>query len=188
MLIESHGTPSIQDQAVEFLEQAVLLDPGNEQFKLDLADAYLVVDLELTQAAAIDLYEEVLAQHPKDQDLLGRIAKAYSALENTEQAFEYVKRRINVIDPGEAFDVASQVVGIVAAGGSRDIAKGLLDQILKKSPDDLRLQLLVAAMSVESGNKSEARRIIENILMKTPAGHPIREAAEELLRSMEDRS
>ncbi len=188
LLIESHGKPDAQDQAVELLEQAVALSPENEEFTLDLADAYAVLDLELTLAAAIDLYEQVLDRHPDNEDLLGRIVKAYSALENSEQAFEYVERRLNVIAPNQAFDVASQVVGIVSAGGSRDRAKGLLEQTLKKSPDDLRLQLLLAAVQIESGNKSEARTIIEDILKKTTVGHPAREAAEELLKTLQERS
>lgn len=188
LLIESHGKPDAQDRGVELLEQAIALAPENEEFMLDLADAYAVLDLELTLAAAIDLYEQLLDRHPDNEDLLGRIAKAYSALENSDQAFEYVERRLNVVAPNQAFDVASQIVGILAAGGSRERTMRLLEKALKKSPYDLRLQLLVAAMQLESGNKSEARRIIDDILKATTVGHPAREAAEELLKTLEGRS
>jgi tetratricopeptide (TPR) repeat protein len=174
------------ERGVEYLERAVIASPDNDQYKLDLADAYAVLNDDLTLAAALDLYEDVETRRPDDEQLLGQIARAYSALGNLEQAQEAVERRLLLAPADGVFDAATQIVGIVAADGDRDWAIQQLRTATRKVPSDRRLQLLLAGLLAETQQQAEARKIVERIRQETAADHPLREAADELLASLGD--
>jgi tetratricopeptide (TPR) repeat protein len=185
-LMGAHGNQAEQDRAVEMLERAVLESPNHDEYKLDLADAYVVLDLELTTAVATEIYEEVLERRPDDEDLLGRLAKAYTALENLERAFEYLERRIELVPPAGAFDAATQIVGIVAAQGKHEQALALMRKAAAKAPGDPRVQLLLAAMLVESGKPNDARAIAKDLLSRFGPENPVHESAESLLSNLDE--
>lgn len=185
-LLGAHRDPKVQDRGIELLERAVIAAPKNDEYKLDLADAYALLDLELTLAAAIDLYEDVLSRRTDDEQLLGQLAKAYTALENLEQAQELIERRLQKVPPAGVFDVVTQIVGIVAAGGDRTWALQLMRTAVRQSPDDPRVQLLLAGLLVEERLTAEARTLANRVLSKSGPDNPIRIAAEEILSELED--
>jgi tetratricopeptide (TPR) repeat protein len=174
------------ESGVEYLERAVIAAPDNDQYKLDLADAYVLLSNDLTLAAAIDLYEDVLDRRPDDEQLLGRIAKTYSSLGNLEQAQETIERRLLLVPVDGVFHVMTQVVGIVAIGGDREWAIQQMRTAVRKNPSDRRNSLLLAGLLAETQQKAEARKIVERICQEIAADHPLREAADELLASLED--
>lgn len=174
------------ESGVEYLERAVIAAPENDSYKLDLADAYAVLNNDLTLAAAIDLYEDVLDRRPDDEQLLGQIAKAYSALGNLEQAQEIIERRLLLVPVDGVFHVVTQVVGIVAMGGQQEWAIQQMRTAMRKNPGDRRTSLLLAGLLAETQQPAEARKIVERVLQEIGLDHPLREAADELLASLED--
>jgi tetratricopeptide (TPR) repeat protein len=187
LLLGAHRDPKMQDRGIEQLERAVIAAPDNDDYKVDLADAYAILNLELTLGAAIDLYEDVLIRRPEDEQLWGQLAKAYTALENLEQAQAAIDRRLELIPPSGAFDVVTQCVGVVAAGGDRAWAVRLIRGAVKKSPDDPRTQLLLAGLLIEDRQSAEAGKIVKSVLAQCDPDHPLRAATEELLSALEDR-
>jgi len=184
-LITARGDAPARDRAAEMLERAVQAEPTNDEFKLDLADAYVVLDLELTLALAAELYEDVLRRRPDDQQLLGRVVKAYSALENAPRAYEYAERRLKLIPPAGAYDVALQVVGIIAVGGKLERGLTLMRTAVEKNPDDIGVQLLLATLQIQAKDYADARLTLRKVLDRSPADHPYHEAAGKLLSDME---
>ena len=174
------------ESGVESLERAVIAAPDNDQYKLDLADAYALLNNDLTLAAALDLYEDVLIRRPDDEQLLGLIAKTYSAIGNQEQAQETIERRLLGVPVTGVFDTVTQTVGVVAMGGDREWAIQQMRTATRKAPSDRRIALLLAGLLVEAQQPTEARKIIDQFRQETAADHPLREAADELLASLED--
>ena len=174
------------ESGVEYLERAVIAAPDNDQYKLDLADAYALLNNDLTLAAAIDLYEDVLDRRPDDEQLLGQIARAYSAIGNLEQAQETIERRLLLVPVDGVFHTVSQVVGIVAMGGDRDWAIQQMRTAMRKNPADRRISLLLAGLLAETQQPAEARKIVERVRQEIGPDHPLREAADELLVVLED--
>ena len=90
------------EQATNYFQMAVSLDPGSQDAKLYLATsyAYQVVpslmtpeNLALAQKA-IDGFNTVLAKDPNDVDALKQIASIDRSIEKFDQAKEYEKRVI----------------------------------------------------------------------------------------------
>lgn len=174
------------ESGVEYLERAVIAAPDNDPYKLDLADAYALLNHDLTLAAAIDLYEDVLERQPDDEQLLGRIAKTYSSLGNLEQAQETIERRLLLVPVDGVFHVMTQVVVVVGMGGDPEWAIQQMRTATRKAPSDRRISLLLAGLLAETQQLAEARKMIERIQQEIGPDHPLREAADELLASLED--
>jgi len=174
------------ERGVESLERAVIAAPDNDQYKLDLADAYAVLNRDLTLAAALDLYEDVLDRRPDDEQLLGQMAKAYSSLGNLEQAQEAIERRLLLVPVDGVFDAVTQIVGVVALGCDRAWAIQQIRTATRKAPTDRRISLLLAGLLTETQQPAEARKIVERVRQEIGPDHPLREAADELLASLED--
>lgn len=174
-----------RDRAVELLEQAVRAEPANDEYKLDLADAYVVLDLDLTLAAATELYESVLPRRRDDQELLGRLVRAYAALENAPKALEYAERRLQLVPKAGAYDVALQAVSIFAAGGKIDRAIALVQKALAKAPEHHGIRLLLATLRHQTHDDVAVRLMLRQVLDQTAAENPYHEAAEKLLADME---
>jgi tetratricopeptide (TPR) repeat protein len=174
------------ESGVEYLERAVIAAPDSDPYKLDLADAYALLNNDLTLAAAIDLYEDVLDRRPDDEQLLGQIAKAYSSLGNREQAQEAIERRLLLVPVDGTFDAVTQIAGIVAMDGDREWAIQQMRTAIQKNPADRRISLLLAALLAETQQPAEARKIVERVRQEIGPDHPLREAADELLASLEE--
>lgn len=174
------------ESGVEYLERAVIADPDNDQYKLDLADAYALLNNDLTLAAAIDLYEDVLDRRPDDEQLLGLIAKAYSSIGNQEQSQEFIERRLLLVPIDGVFHTVAQVVGVVEMGGDREWAIRQMRTAIRKAPSDRRIPLLLAGLLAETQQLAEARKIVERMREEIGSDHPLREAADELLATLED--
>lgn len=184
-LIGARGDEPARDRAVMLLERAVQAEPTNDDFKLDLADAYVSLDLELTSALAVGLYEDVLRRRPDDLQLLGRLVNTYSALGNTSRAFEYAERRLKTAPTIGAYDVALQVVGIVAIGGKVDRGLAIVRQAGERNPDDPGIRLLRATLEIQAKNYPEATSVLRKVVEDSSAADPCRAAAVKLLTDME---
>lgn len=174
------------ESGVEYLERAVIAAPDDDEYKLDLADAYVLLNNDLTIAAAIDLYEDVLNRRPDDEQLQGQMAKAYISLGNPEQAQEIIERRILLVPVDGVFSAVAQVVGVVELGGDREWAIRQMRTAIRKAPSDRRIPLLLAGLLAETQQLPEARKIIERMRQEIGSDHPLRAAADELLAGLEN--
>lgn len=185
-LVAARGDVVARRSAAALLEQALENDPENDLIRVDLADAYLLLDHELTVTAAIDLLEDVLARQPDDDRLLVRLARAYAALQNATDAYRYAERRLkSAVKPEQLFDVALQVVSIAAVTGDTNRGVELLTAIADAHPNSVGLRLVQATLLVET-DRSAARTVLQSIVERHPPPHPYGAQAVRLMAATED--
>jgi len=172
-------------RATELLEQAVEAEPKNDLFRLDLADAYLLLRHERAVAAAIDLYEEVLKRRPDDERLLARLVTAYSMLENGRQALDYAQRRLEVITADEAYSAATQIAAAVVAGGELPRGIALMRKVVDLAPEDKPVALLLATLLLEQKDRTEAKVVLRQVLARCAPNDPLRKPALAMLAKAE---
>lgn len=184
-LLVSDGDRQARARATELLEKALEADPDNDLVRIDLADAYVLLDEELTLAVAIDLYEDALSRKPEDDRLLVRLARAYAALENAEDAYRYVERRLRgATQPEHLHEIALQVAAIAAVTGETNLGGALLAGIVEKHPDLIGVRLVWGALLVET-SPAEAKRVLQPVLERHPPPHAYGIQAQRLLSARE---
>lgn len=184
-LVAAHGEVAAQRSAAALLEQALETEPENDLIRVDLADAYLLLDHELTITAAIDLLEDVLSRQPDDDRLQVRLVRAYAALQNATDAYRYAERRLkSAAKPEQLLDVALQIASVAAVTGETDHGVELLTAIADSHPDSVGLRLVQAILLVET-DRPTARRILQSIVERHPSPHAYGVQAERLLAALE---
>jgi tetratricopeptide (TPR) repeat protein len=106
------------EEAVNHFQNSIALDPSYDQAKLYLATAYsyqVVPNLDTPENLAVakkalDGFQEILAQNPKDLGSLKQIASIYFNTKKLAEAKEYQKKVIE-IDPKDA--EAHYTIGVV---------------------------------------------------------------------------
>jgi hypothetical protein len=172
--------PVRRRQAVALLEAALRADPDNERIQLDLADAYLLLDQELTLIYAIELYEQVLRHRPSQTGLYGRLAEAYRRLGNADAAFALAAAR-GAAEVTEPFPAALQLADLAADSG--DLSRGIaeLDVLAKLANHHPGVELLRAALLREARQESAARSVAKAVLEKVDRASPYAAVAQRLL-------
>ena len=184
-LIAARGDVVAKRSAAALLEQALENDSENDLIRVDLADAYLLLDHELTVAAAIDLLEDVLARQPDDDRLLVRLVRAYAALQNGTDACRYAELRLqSAAKPEQLLDVALQIASVAAVTGETSRGVELVTAIADAHPNSVGLRLVQAALLVET-DRPAARRILQSIIEGHPLPHPYGVQASRLLAATE---
>lgn len=173
------GNPERHREAVALLEQALLGDPTNELIQLDLADAYVNLSTDETLTLALGLYEAVLAEHPGDDALLGRIADAYGRLGNFDAAIAVAAARLRR-DVKSPFPAALQIADFSAQSG--ELARGIseLKTVAQTYPQDPGVKLLLATLLIEAGHSEECKSQIDATLRILPSDSPLRKVAQRL--------
>jgi len=184
-LIAARGDVDAQRSAAALLEQALEIEPENDLVRVDLADAYLLLDHELTVTAAIDLLEDALARQPDEDRILVRLVRAYATLQNATDAYRYAELRLkSSAKPEQVLDVALQITSVAAVTGETSRGVELLTAIADSHPDSVGLRLVQAALLVEA-DRPTARRVLQSIVDRHPLPHPYGVQAARLLAATE---
>jgi tetratricopeptide (TPR) repeat protein len=95
-----------KERCLQFYEKAVALQPGNANFRKNLADFYLVENGEVEKA--LEIYLAVLTDDPEDIDVLMVAGRICSAMGKNESAKIFYERAVDVepwnIDASEALE------------------------------------------------------------------------------------
>lgn len=176
----TRNDPARRRQSVSLLEAALRADPDNERIQLDLADAYLLLDNELSLVYAIELYEQVLRRRPSQTGLFGRLAEAYRRLGNVDAAFALAAAR-GAAERESPFPAALQLADLAAETG--DLSRGLseLDTLAKLTKQHPGVELLRAALLREAGQAPSARTAAEAILKRVGGESPYAAVARQLV-------
>ncbi len=157
--VSSEARPVVRNDAPRPVDMAILFEP------LDLASAMFVRE---EYAAAIPLFERILAQDPYNVSTALRLATAHSMLGHQERALEAL-RNAEAIAPGSA-DVRAYLALHHARSGNWERAIPLLERVVSESPDRLPAVEALAEGREHQGRFEEALRLRERLLtMKTPA-------------------
>jgi tetratricopeptide (TPR) repeat protein len=167
------------ERAVTLLEQAVTDNPRNDRYKVDLADAYMYLNNELSVALAIDWYLDVLSRDGRNDALLARIAEAYARLGNYDTAFEYAGMRLKA-GTDSAYPAALQMA--LLALDSRDYPRGIaeLQRLLGQRPNEQAARLLLAAVEEQAGDKAKALALVQQVISAAPKDAPLAAQAQQM--------
>ena len=174
-------SPAARRAAVSLLEQALELDPENDDLRTDLADAYALMGEELCLVAAIDLYEDLITRQPESDRLWARTAVAYASLDNSEDAYRCAGARWGQADtPAKRFIVARQYVTIAAMTDDPEGADLFLRQAVVEHGDEPGLRLLWGVV-VLPRDRPGAEQIWRPILERYPPPHAYGELVQKML-------
>ncbi len=171
------------------LEKAVYLAPKNRQYRLDLAEGYLLANTMLSVSEAIGQYSLLLRDDKTDDEALAGMADAYIQLGNIEQAFEvaYLRTQQNPDDPLIRFSAAQQISMFAIETG--DVTGGLmyLLGIYENHPTDSAVEGLIGVVRQLQGENERAEAIFDKIIKTHPASDPIVRMAEQIKKELQAR-
>ena len=178
------GNAEDKKRALVLLEQSFRKSPFNTRYAIDLADAYSQMDDVLSINFAIAIYKGLSDENPACDMLLARLADCYAKIYHYNDAFETAARRTwnkNVSPLG----AVSQVVLFSVVSG--DFKRGISEirKILAASPGDKEeIELMLASLYAESGEKLQALMIINNVIASLPARLPAALKAREMKKEL----
>lgn len=175
-------SPAARRAAVAVLEQALEIDPDNDNLRTDLADSYALLGEELCLVAAVDLYEDLLTRNPESDRLWARAAAVYAALENGEDAYRCAGARWSRADtPAKRFVVARQHVTIAGLTDETEAAELFLRQAVVEHGDEPGLRLLWGVVAL-ARDRQAAEQIWQPILEAYPPPHPYGQQVLQMLK------
>jgi tetratricopeptide (TPR) repeat protein len=186
LFVEAMRNENAEDKnrALVLLEQSFRKSPSNARYVIDLADAYSQMDDALSINFAIAIYKGLSDENPACDMLLARLADCYAKIYRYNDAFETAARRTwnkNVSPLG----AVSQVVLFSVVSG--DFKRGISEirKILASSPGEKEeIELMLASLYAESGEKSQALMIINNVIASLPARLPAALKAREMKKEL----
>ena len=132
----------------------------------------------------MDLYEELLEEHPQDDVLLGRLAEAYGALGGHAQALEFARRRLGLgAEPSE--EALLQLAQLALEAGVPLTGCAIVEEACARAPAQPLAVLVLAALEVEGGRLEQARARVEAVQPKLADRPALARAAEGLLARIE---
>lgn len=157
--------------AIESLEEAVALAPQERRYILDLADAYLRSGTDTGAVLAIDLYESVLQGDAQNDGLRARLAEAYAAIGGFETAMDHAAVRLSAAIPAPG--AAGQAALVAMRGGRPGRAIALLEGLLRRSPKDNAVRLLLATLYDARGDSRRALEFADAVAVAETPDSPL---------------
>lgn len=176
--------PEDRKKALVLLEQAFRKEPSNTRYSIDLADAYSQMGDALSGNFALSIYKGLSDENPGCDMLLARLADSYAKIYRYNDAFDTAARRTwnKNVSP---VDAVSQIVLFSVVSG--DFTRGISEvrKVLETFPcDKEEIELMLAGLYVETGNKKAAIAIIENVIASLPEAAPAALKAREMKREL----
>jgi tetratricopeptide (TPR) repeat protein len=163
-IAESYLLNENYDQAMEYLNQALAIDPDDLATRKQIALTYRSSgQITLAIAYLKDLIQET---DGKDKELLLELARAYLGIKHYEDSIKIV---MNCIDE-DPDNIAAHLLlaDIEMAKGHLIDAKSTWQLVLAKHPYDFSLRLTYADTAQKWGDYYESERIYRKYLNKAP--------------------
>ena len=174
---------------IERLEKAVTLAPDNRQYRLDLAEGYLMANTLISVGTAIEQYCLLLQKDKKDDEAISGLADGYMQLGNIEQAMELAYlRTIQNPDSKEIRHSAAMQIGTFAVE-TGDMAGGLtvLREIYEQHPEDDVIEGFIGLLWQLQGDAERADAIFDNIIKTNPPTEPVVILVKQIKEQIESR-
>lgn len=164
-MAEYHMSAENWPMAIASLKQALQVDPGLTQARLDLAEIYLNSAVDSVEAAEL-VYAGILQNDPQNSDALAGMGQVLMRRDQYEQARGYFDQAITA-DP----DNASAYVGLASAYS----AMGMIDQAilsfesaLAQNPQNLQARYALGLLYMQTEDYDAAIPHIESVLTAHP--------------------
>jgi len=165
-MAEYHMSVENWPMAIASLKQALQVDPGLVQARLDLAGIYMRSDIDSLDRAQV-IYEEILASDANNSDALAGIGQVLLARDNAPEAKDYFDRAI-AANP----DNASAYVGLATAYtsmGMVDEAVASFESAVAQNPQNLQARYALGLLYMQLGDNEAAIPNIESVLASNPS-------------------
>jgi tetratricopeptide (TPR) repeat protein len=164
-MAEYHISIENWPMAIASLRQALQLDPGLIQAKLDLASIYLNAAVDSLDAAEL-VYSGILQADPQSSEALAGMGQVLLLRSLPDQAKDYFDRAI-AANP----DNTSAYVGLATAYnsmGMMDEAIASFESALAQNPQNLQARYALGLLYVQAENFEKAIPHIEAVLEASP--------------------
>jgi len=161
-------------QGIIALEQAVKLNPLNQERKIDLAGAYFATG---NNEAAEKVIQGIVGSHPTDLELIG-VAQIYLDHDYLDKAGVYLKQTVDPIK--DTVHVFNNYAVALRRADRLEEATDVYLKCLKIDPESDVLHYNVAVLYAKSNKFKEAREALTNALKLNPDNQHARELLQKL--------
>jgi two-component system chemotaxis response regulator CheY len=162
------------DQGILALEQAIKINPLNNDRKIDLAGAYFAAG---KAEAAEKVIRSIVNTHPTDLELVN-IAQIYLDQDKIDEAGNYLKQTVDPIK--ETVSVFNNYAVALRRTDRLEDATDIYLRCLKIDPDSDVLHYNLAVLYVKSGKMAEAKEALNNALKLNPDNEYIKELLQKI--------
>jgi tetratricopeptide (TPR) repeat protein len=152
------------DQAIEYFERALEIDPKHTIALQNLGNAYRQ---KKDWPAAQRTLERVLAVNPKDPEANYSLGMVYAQQNDTQHAYEYLQKAIAA---RPVYPEALNNLGILYLRTRRpEEAKRSFEESIRVAPQYDQSYLNLARVYAIEGNREKAKAVLEDLLKQNPA-------------------
>lgn len=146
----------------EMLLRAHQLEPSNPYIGRALAQRWIRLG---KYARAAKLYEELVRQHPRSEDL-GVLLGIYESLPDFPAALNTIERYESLEGVDE--NTVLERFKILLKMGRTTEAYGAVEQLCAEHPDELRYRVLLGDLYMQNGNAEKALEIYDDVRASDP--------------------
>jgi len=152
-----------KENTIRALERIVQQTPDDLAYRMKLAEAY---QWNQQNRQAMDLYDEILAQQPDNDELLQRLVGLSLAERDYARSRNYLLRRLDRV-PG---DLASRklLADVYLAENRRKAAAFEMEKILKQERNNRQLRVKLAELYLWMGERDRGRHHYEYLVRTHP--------------------
>ena len=150
-------------KALEYVLEAVKLNPDNLDYKEHASDVYIILG---DYSNALKYLREISEKHPDDINILYNIGRMYEALKQPSEAVKYYENITENYQYDET--VLIRMADIYESFGDYANTAATVEKLLVLNPTDLNLKYSAAAAYVKIPDYNSAIRIYEEILSTNP--------------------
>jgi tetratricopeptide (TPR) repeat protein len=146
---------SKEEEAVNYIEKAIKLDPGNKWYKMQYAEI-LAASNEFEQAA--DLYHEIADKEENNVDYLFKAASYYKLAGKFKEALTLLDK-LMLQDAGDE-DILIQKQQIYLKMNDLDKAAGVIKQLINQNPKEPKYYAWLADMYDNNKQTAKAEEVL----------------------------
>lgn len=158
-----HSNISQYNKALEYVLEALKIQPENLLYKEHAADTYIILGDYLN---ALELLKEISYRKPDDINILYNIGRMYEALRQPSEALKYYENITENYQYDET--VLNRMIGIYESYRDYMNAAATIEKMLTLNPTDLQLRYSAAAAYIKIPDYDKAIKIYEDILKTNP--------------------
>ena len=152
------------EESIPYYVKALSFAPKNLKAQTELAYSYM---WDWKFQKAIDVFSQILKEHPGDIKIELSLADCYAY---TLQFDSSIALMNGIIHKTKDLDMKMHLAEIYLWAQMPQKAVELLQEILKESPGDMQVEMLLGKALYYAGDNEEASRIFEILLKQIPDG------------------
>lgn len=161
-----HALAGDYDTALQYVYNAATLDPSNRQYQMLLADIYMLQEkIHMT----IQIYEELLGNHPDDIEIYYQLVATYLYNQQYEEALKGLDRMESVFGFSDEISIQRQKILVNLGRFGEAIPEA--EKLISNYPGEAAYYELLGELYMEAGQLDKAKAIYLELLEINPHNH-----------------